>query len=152
MCLGWLAPEMLSGLQAGTLGCGCYARAGDPLPPPRDDADGTTPAKGRCSPLCHCSRHPVLDTLGHSPRPQGQRVQLRAGAATSTPGEHGSSASSSHNCCNHKSHFFLPTRSSCPILLIKKNNKDMENSVISLSSFLDLAFANLKQTPEWGQG
>lgn len=82
--------------------------------------------------------------FGHRVPHRGRRARLQVGAAASAapaPAAHTTAATT-------KAIFFLPTRQSCPVLLIKKNNKDMENSIISLSSFLDLALANLKQTLE----
>lgn len=142
----------------GPVGAGEPAHRGAERPPPRDAAD---PGK-------------TLPPVGSTPRAEdfGQRAPRRAAGtgehrgrrvfAASAPSERGPSAGGSHNCRNHKKPFFFllffffsPPRSAEPSDPPNKkkkiNNKDMENSIISLSSFLDLAFANSKQTPEGGR-
>lgn len=59
---------------------------------------------------------------------------------------------SPHQCLTQPPQSQTPCSAELPGPANKKNNKDMENSIISLSSFLDLAFVNSKQTPGGAEG
>lgn len=98
------------------------ATAPTPSSPPQDAAEGATSAKhhsrpGWCPPSCQCSLMPGAQCFGQAAPRRGKRS---CGWALPPPRPESAapSASSSHNCCNRKSHFFLRARPSCRVPLI----------------------------------
>lgn len=138
---------------AGTPRHGCHASSGGSLPPPwgfpattlrccRGD-DPANPTFRQNIPSPGAAQAPVLNTWATSP-PKPEVRELQVGAAAPPPVPHTAPPTTNP--------IFPPRSAELPGPANKKNNKDMENSIISLSSFLDLAFVNSKQTPGGGGG
>lgn len=138
---------------AGTPRHGCHASSGGSLPPPwgfpattlgccRGD-DPANPTFRQNIPSPGAAQAPVLNPWATSP-PKPEVRELQVGAAAPPPVPHAAPPTTNP--------IFPPRSAELPGPANKKNNKDMENSIISLSSFLDLAFVNSKQTPGGGRG
>jgi len=120
----------------GQRGAGATPALGTPRHRP-GTLPGVTPANHgsrprRCPPRSRCSSTPSAER-------SGQRAPEEPRARPAWPPQ-------------PPPPFFPPCWAELLAILKKKNNKDMENSITSLSSSLDSAFANSKQTPEGGGG